>query len=265
METRTDWRIVAISACAAFVLIGSAYALAAVQSSEPAPIEAPIVVGTPTPADDSWRNTLTTVTTQPVGPQGEYLAPKELPPGEAMARELLESYVRLKESGQYTPSETQTAVQNIITRHAPTLTPPTYEAGALRTDPENDIVVYAGELTRILTQSTKIKEYELKTFARSIGELNTKGSPTLTNASTIYRTIETELAGMRVPSAVVNEHLAVLNSGAALGYTTSLMAGWNGDPIFALAYIDQFVEAERDVQLSISALYRKLGVIAQKS
>lgn len=265
METRTDWRIVAISACAAFVLIGSAYALAAVQKTEPTPIEAPIVVGTPASADDSWKKTLTTVTDKPVGPQGEYLAPKELPPADAIAKEVLVNYIRLKNEGKATPDEMQLQVKNIIQRHVPTFELPTITVEQLTIDQGNDIVSYAGVLTGALSKSSTIKEHELKTFARSIGEKNAGGSPVLARDASIYRGIVSELKVMSVPQNVSKEHLAVLNSSNMLAHMTDLMATWDGDPLTALAYIDQFVETERDVQLSISALYRKLGVLAQKS
>lgn len=264
METRADWRILAVPVAFSVLLIGGAFWFAQAAPS-PEPLTTTLETTADASGDTAWRETLGVLETERVTPEGEYRAPEELPPGDAMAQELLFTYVSLKRDGTLTPAKLQSAVEEIVARHAPTLDTRTYTADALLIDQGTDIIPYTGALTEALARSTAIKEYELKTFARSIGEKNTAGSLPLANAAALYRGIEGDLSTMRVPKSVVTEHLAVLNATAMLAYTTGLMAEWNGDPVFALAYIDQFVETERDVQLSISALYRKLGQIAQQS
>jgi hypothetical protein len=264
MPTDTNWRVIAVALVAAIGLIVGALVVSLGQE-----VEATVAVVEPgayeSAASSEWKEAIDAIAPKPATTLSEYVAPKELPVTDAMARELLASYLSYKQDGVLTASEKQAAVDAIIARNIKTIVPSKlYTDTDLTPSQTNDIIAYSGTLTEILARSTEIKEYELRTFSKSIGANDINGSPTLEKAATVYAGIEQSLQKLPVPNTVRTEHLALLNRTAELQHATELMATWTGDPTQALAYMDAFVKAERDVQLTMSALYRKLAQIAQK-
>ena len=264
MEPQNSWRIIAASVFVALLFVG----VAAVSAQSTQTDKTASVVAVEAPAEDSgeWREALTALSPQTVTETGEYRAPRELPASEAISRELLTSYLTLKSDGKLTQAEQQAAIQQIIGRNiTPVTAPERYSMNTIVVSETTTLEVYAGAVTRILSRSAEIKEYELTSFARAVGEGTSAGVPNLARAATTYRGMETALATLPVPPTVASEHLAVLESIASIAYVTDLMARWNGDPLVALSFVDAFAASERDVQLSLNGLYRTIRSVAERS
>lgn len=265
MPTTANWRVLAVALATAAVLIIAALFFAERAAATPA-IVVPTTPTVTDSADVSWKTDIESLVPAPASSLADYRAPKELPPTDAMGRELLAAYLAAKQDGVLTEAEKRDAVASVLSRNAPSVIKgPTYSEADLVLRPDGDIVAYAGTLTEILSRSTAIREYELKTFSKSVGERDRDGSPVLQRATAVYEGIARDLKLLPVPAVVLDEHLALVNHTVALAHATKLMAEWSGDPTLALAYIDAFLRAERDLRLSINMLYRTLAQVAQQT
>ncbi len=183
-----------------------------------------------------------------------------------MSQELIAAYLGSAATGELSPGERDEIVNRILERNIqPVVVSRTYTEANLVTVPSGDLVAYAGELTEALAQSTKVEQHELTLFGRAVGQTNARGTPELEAAATVYREIENALARMRVPSIVAKEHLAVLQSVTQMSHVVYLMGTWNGEPTLGLSYINAFLEAERDVQVSLYDIYRRMSTLVQQS
>lgn len=266
METRTNWVIVLVASSFAVLVIGIAAVAASYQPTPAAvaPLTAEQGTTPQAPASDDWRAAVSSLAPQSEGPDGEYRAPKELGATDAIFRELMASYFESTTDGNLTVEERDAAVAEVLQRNIQAVVAPTmYTLADVSVDPSGSIQTYAGQFTEALARSTQIKEYELTSFARTVGQGNARGTVSLQDAAAIYKGIEKELASMSVPGAVAQEHLAVLKSITQIAYVTSLLGSWSGEPTQALSFIDAFVRAERDVQLTLYNAYRKMSSVVE--
>jgi hypothetical protein len=260
MPTRANWGIIVVASAFVLVLIGGAV-YAAYQSSHPSTVTTTSTVSDTTAGD--WQGALALIATT-TNANGEYIAPKELSPTEALSRELFVKYAQLKQSGASTAEQSK-AIDSIVAQNAVVVKPTTvYTLGSIHTSTTLKVTDYDIAVTSILRRSTAIKEYELTTFSKTIGAVDTNGTPTLIQASTVYRSIEADLAKMSVPKTLANEHLALLQSVSSLADTTKLMGTWSGDPVTALVYIDAFTRADHATQVAVAAVYSKMVTLAKK-
>jgi hypothetical protein len=263
METRAPWVNIAVAGVCAVVLMGTAVAFGYTQRNSASTGTVTAVTtktDTTSTEDDGWRAALDAIASTTVAADGSYKAPSSLPPTEAVARELFADYIQKKQDGTLTKEEQVSTINKLIAQNVATVTPSvTYTLGNVKTDSSVSVSVYAGALAASLQKSTAVKEYELTTFARTIGQNNTSGTPTLASAAVVYATIEKELLAMRVPPKVAAEHLSLLQAVSNLAHATKLMSTWSGDPIVALSYVDAFAKAEQSTQTSVATLFAVLN------
>ena len=261
MRITREVQILGGSVLAACMLVGGAYAATRPTVSERI-ATAPALVTTPT--DTSWRASVDALLPQQPESLEEYRAPKELPPSEAIAQELIATYLSKAQYGVFTANDARETVETVLTRNTIRIEPSRiYRAEDLRISDTLSFLDYTGSLTKVMSRASQIEEHELKTFSRSVGEGNAQGSPALKRSADVYASIATDLAALTVPTAFAPEHLAALNAVTSLAHVTQLMSAWNGDPLYALAYIDAFVKTERESKLALGALYRKLAIRAK--
>ncbi len=264
METRTQWGMVAVAGV--FVLLIIAGAVSTVYFKTDIGTIAPVAFenSQTSTASGDWMSILSEIATTTLDAEGNYIAPQELPPTERVSREVLAAYLSLKADGTLSEAEKNEAISEIIARNiTPINIRSPYLASSLKISDTADIGVYAGALTRSLSRSAMVKEYELTTFSKTIGQKNYAGTPALASAAEIYKGIEKDLQAMTVPRVVSQEHLALLNAVASLSNATKLLSTWSGDPLMGLSYADAFVQADNETASALTALYDKLGEIGE--
>ncbi len=264
METRTQWGMVAV--VGVFVLLIIAGALSTSYFKTDIGTIAPVAFekSQTSTASGDWMSVLSEIATTTLDAEGNYLAPPELPPTERISREVLAAYLTLKADGSMSDTEKNEAISEIIARNiTPINTRSPYLSSSLKISDTADVGDYAGALTRLLSRSTLVKEYELTTFSRTIGQKNYSGTPALASAAEVYKGIEKDLQTMTVPRVVSQEHLALLNAVTALANATKLLSTWSGDPLMGLTYADAFVQADNETASALTALYEKLGEIGK--
>lgn len=221
-------------------------------------------VGTGLPETASWRVSVDAILPEQAKTLDEFRAAPELSTGDAIAQELIAGYLSKKQSGTFSDKDARATVETVLARNPIIIEPSNvYRAEDMRVNSRVSFLDYTGTLTKVLSRSSQISEHELKSFARSVGESNAKGSPALVKSSAIYGTILADLVALEVPDTFVAEHVVLVNAIAKLQHVTRLMSEWNGDPLYSLAYIDAFLAAERESKLALGSLYRKLAIRAK--
>lgn len=267
MPIRANWGIVAVACGFVVLAIGVAVGTAYYQKapSTPTTITAD-ASGQNSYSDSDWKSTLATIATSTIDANGNFVAPVGLSPTEVLSQALLVKYLQINKDGNVTEEEKSAAIRDIITQNVKPITPnTTYTLGNIRTSKSAPLNTYAGALANALNKSRAVTEYELQTFSRTTGLDNYNGTPQLVAAGGIYRTIERDLTQMQVPSALANEHLALLQNVSMLAQATNLMGTWSGDPITALADMDAFIKADRATQVAITNLFSKINKLAKTS
>ena len=265
MPTRTNWGIIAVAVAFALVAIGVALTTSYFSKSS-TDTGAPVATQSVKSADqEDWMSVLSQIATTSVDKNGNYVAPRELGKTEAITQEFVVAYLQLKNNDTLTTDEKNKKFQEIITREVqPVASTQAYTLTSLKTSQSVDLGTYADALTEALAKSTAVKEYELTTFARTVGSKRTTGTPALAEDATIYRGIERDLLAMQVPQQLAQEHLAVLQTVANLAQLNELMAKWSGDPIVGMSYLDAFFKADSKAMLVVNTLYTRLVALAQK-
>lgn len=269
MEPRTNWVIVGVSGAFALgiIVLAVATAYTANSTQNSAPLAAAQGESlTPEGSVGDWRTALDAIATAATKDTGEFRAPAELGATPSIAQELVATYYKLKSENKLNTPEADDALNSLIKRNVKAIEPnDTYTLGAIRTNPAVTLDAYAGVVGTTMEQSASVQEYELVTFARTVGHENHNGTPELQAAARIYHSIETDLAATQVPPALATQHLAVIKSIAYLAQATELLGGWSGDPIDALAYVDAFVRAEHQSQTAFNALFSAMINVGKKS
>jgi hypothetical protein len=197
---------------------------------------------------------------------GEFRAPPELSTTPSIAQELVATYYKLKSQNKLNTPEADAALNSLITRNVKAVEPAdTYTLTSVHSDQAVTLEAYAGAVGTSMEKSATVQEYELVTFARTVGHNNTSGTPELEAAARVYHSIESDLVAAHVPPALATQHLAVIKSIAYLAQATELLGGWSGDPIDALAYVDAFVRAEHQSQNAFNALFSAMITVGKKS
>ena len=185
---------------------------------------------------------------------------------ETLARDLYADYTKLTEKGTFTADERDEVFAGIIKRDIVpldlgqnlTIADMKIKAGA-------PVDAYTALITVIFRESTRVREYELATFARAVNTDTFSGTPALKDAATLYAYIAKALLEVEVPPELAHEHLAATKSVGALAYAVSLMGNWKGDPLDALSYIDAFNRAETESQKSVNELFSLAAELLKKS
>ena len=192
--------------------------------------------------------------------------PNKLSTTETLARDLYVEYAKLAEKGTFTADERDQVFAEVIKRD---ITPPDLTQSLVLSDikikADTTVDTYTALVTVILRESTRVKEYELATFARAVNENNFSGTPALKDAATLYAYIAKALLEVEVPPELASEHLATVKSVGALAYAVSLMGNWKGDPLDALSYMDAFNRAEADVTKNVEALFASAAALLKKT
>lgn len=266
MNSRNEWGIILIACVVAIGIIAGAVYVAQPTKAVVVP-EGAISAGsadTDAQREGDWRNALEAIASTTVKKIGDYRAPKELPKTQGVSQELVATYLSLKSENKLGTKEAADSIQDLITRNISTIDPKdTYTTASLRAA-NVTLDDYAGSLGDAMQKSSMVKEYELITFARTVGLEITTGTPELRTASSIYRSIEKELLAAPVPAALAPQHLELIKSVAYLAQTTELMSGWTGDPIDGLAYVDAFVKAEKRSRTALNALFAAMIEFGKK-
>ncbi len=196
----------------------------------------------------------------------EYRAPKTFSTTDALARELYVDYTQLAAQGSFTAKERNDMLADIAKRNieTPILTQNITRAD-LHIKTDTPVETYTALTTIILREATKVKEYELAAFARTVNAGNVTGTPALKEAATLYANIGRALLVMEVPPTLADKHLALIKSVRALSSTVSLMGTWEGDPLDALSYMDAFNRAEGENQKSVSELFSLAATLLKKT
>ncbi len=263
MPTETNWGIIAVSGVFAVIAIGVALT-SVIGKDDIQGIVAPAPA--PTVSEGDWKGALLAIVPAQNSTSSPYRAPKELSPTQAFGREMFAGYIEAKSDGKLTAAEQDKLIQGILERNVKPVSPSAnYTLGSLRTSDTASIEQYTVTLLTTLRESEKVQEYEITTFSRTVGQNNFNGTPELQAAGSLYKEIENSLAKMQVPTTLAAEHLELLRGVSFLAESTRLMGTWSGDPILALAYLDAFNRAERQVQVATSNLFFKISKSGKSS
>lgn len=260
METRAQWGPILLAGIVALALITGTYFFSTRDTAQVTPVE--IRAESPTiEASGEWRAALDALA-RPAQTTGPYRAPAELDTTPSMSQELVAAYLSLKS----TPgASTDQAVADIVSRNVTVLTRnDTYTLATVRTGAVT-LEAYAQTIGDAMERASTVRVYELSTFSRTVAEGRTTGTPALAESAKTYRTIEASLASTVVPTELRVAHLELVQSIAFLAYTTELMAGWSGDPVDALSYVDGFIKAEREVKAAFNALFSAMIALGKTS
>ena len=267
MNSQSSWGVIAFACVAALILIGGALYVT-LGPSDPASIVAENSgsVLTGKESNEAWRTALEAIASTTANNPYDFRAPKELSKTEAVSQELVATYIALKSENKLGTEEAATRIQELIVRNVSAVEPSdTYTLASIKATASVTLEDYAGSIGEAMQKSSLVNEYELTTFARTAGLNITTGSPELALAASIYRGIEKELLSAPVPTAIAPQHLELIKSIAFLAQVTERMAGWSGDPIDGLAYIDGFVTAEKRSRAALDALFEAMIELEKKS
>lgn len=265
MNSRSEWGVIAFACIAALLIIGATlYFTTKSTASSTTPVLTAESGRTVEGREGEWRVALETIASTTAKKFSDYRAPKELPVTQGISQELVATYFALKSENKLGTQEAADSIQNLITRNVAVIEPKdTYTPASLRVTTVT-LDDYAGSLGDAMQKSSKVREYELVTFARTVGLEIKTGTPELRAAAATYRLIEKDLLTAPVPQALAPTHLELLKSVAYLAQTTELMAGWTGDPIDGLAYVDGFVKAEKRTRTALNALFAAMIEFGKK-
>lgn len=258
MNSRAEWGTIALAGAGALLFIGLAlYSTLGSSRTETATLSTGEGAGAL--ADEraeDWRRALETIASTTAKNFSDYRAPAELPKTEGVSQELIATYFALKSENKLGTEDAGKAIQDLITRNVASIEPKdTYSLASVKITSATTLDDYAGSLGDAMQKANLVREYELVTFARTVGREVTSGTPELRSAASVYRTVERDLLAAPVPPALASAHLELVKSVSFLAYTTELMAGWTGDPIDGLAYVDGFVRAEKGTRAALDALF----------
>lgn len=263
MNSQREWGILALASLGALFFIG--LALWATLGASPATPEGRLVSAEPQDTrlsadrEADWRRALEIIASTSAKGFADYRAPKELPKTQGVSQELIATYFALKSENKLGTEEASNAIQDLITRNISPVEPAdTYTLASLKTSAATTLNDYAGYLGDAMQKSSLVREYELVTFSRTVGLEIKTGTPELRVAANVYRSIERDLVATPVPPALGPSHLELVKSVAYLARATELMAGWTGDPIDGLAYVDAFVKAEKRTRVALNDLFEAM-------
>lgn len=269
MKNRSLGTIV-VAGMIALALVATAYGATKLGSKPRQPAALAVATTGQLPQDvntngiPDWQESLN-ATTRDAGADDSYHAPASLPPTEALAREIFADYAAAKQGGTLDMSKATAAIADSIAHSADTASvPKTYTLTGLSIHADVPISAYAGAVTEALKDAGQVTEYELTTFSRAM-----KGSRSdiarLQAAAAVYAAIAEKLATLQVPASVATDHLAAMNSLAALSAATKDLAHWGGDPLVALSLVNNFTLAEAVFSDDIATLYARLRTLEKKS
>jgi hypothetical protein len=132
-------------------------------------------------------------------------------------------------------------------------------ASALTIGTSNSLSEYTQLVFLVLRQSTNIRESELATFRKVMETKNYSGSPELKETALLYKKIAAALLAIEVSNDLAKEHLALINATDGLANTVNLMAGWNGDSVQSLVYINLLAQEQAAVEASAQRLFAKIS------
>ncbi len=263
MNPRAEWVPVAVTSvvmCA--IIVSVAWSRLNDQGTPRAQIiDNAVVVGNP-----DWSSSLSKVIPASAytssSSTGPYRAPTGLTPTEKMAREVVSGYyeTRNNNDGAFTAADRAELIKEVVARNTVVIAPTrTYTIANIQTDPNLKTTNYAALVIKTLKSADSVNEFEIDTFSRTVGANNVHGTPKLVGAAATYLSIERSLAEMKVPPALAQDHLELLQGVALLAESTKLMGRWGGDPVLALAYLDAFIRADRAVEVATSKLFYSIN------
>lgn len=192
----------------------------------------------------------------------DYEAPKALPPTEALAREFFTNYASARRDGSITQAEMNTAASGAIGGHIRQVeVPEVYTLPDLKVDGGATVEVYSETLGTTLLEANAVREHELSVFARAVNTGSEEELQKILASALIYRSILGDLLATEVPIAVAKEHLAVVNGISELSTATEALSEWSGDPLDALALVNNFAAAEANVSTHLKTLYTFIEVV----
>jgi hypothetical protein len=263
---------IVVAGLIALALIGTAFA-ATHTSSKPKSVSGIVVATTeaPPPQDlnnngiPDWQESLA-ATAGAASSSDAYVAPSSLPPTEALAREIFASYVSAKNGTAFDIGKATAGIADAVAAQ-PIDVPPakTYRIADLSIHTDVPIAAYRGALATAMHDASRVSEYELTTFARLAHQATPDDIATLKKDASIYSAIADRLAALQVPTALVTDHLGIVNDVSALAAATKGLALWTGDPLNALAAVNAFSAAEDGVTADLAALTARINVLEKKS
>lgn len=157
-------------------------------------------------------------------------------------------------SGALRQSEVNDALAEIVKKHiTPVKANDVYTTASLNIAPVT-LEDYAGALSKAMSGTELIEEYELTTFARALKIDDHDGTPELQRSAAIYRAVEKRLIAQSVPETLAPAHLGLIKSVAFMAQSIELMGNWTGDQGEALIFIDAFLRADTQVENALDAL-----------
>ncbi|MBX9765438.1 thrombospondin type 3 repeat-containing protein [Patescibacteria group bacterium] len=130
---------------------------------------------------------------------------------------------------------------------------------ALTVVESRSLSAYAQSVVATLKFATLVRENELTLFKKAMEENNYSGTTQLKNVAILYKKIAAALLAIEVPRSLAVEHLALINAIDGLANTVNLMAGWQGDPVQSLTYMDTFIREQARVEDATNSLFAKIS------
>src|SRR3989344_2004598 len=240
METRKSWGMVVLAGLFAVTVIGVASATYFSESKDAPATVTPVADNEGRGDADAdglpdWQETLLGTDSTKVDTDGDGISdkdevatganptawgtattnpdPNQLPTTEALARDLYADYTKLTEKGTFTADERDEVFAGIIKRDivSPDLTQ-NLTIADMKIKAGAPVDAYTALITVIFRESTRVREYELATFARAVNTDTFSGTPECSELVLSYAYIAKALLEVEVPPELAHEHLAATKS-----------------------------------------------------
>lgn len=186
--------------------------------------------------------------------------------GVNVANQIVETYVALKQAGEYTPEQGEEATRAIASSFQAQISYPRLGEKDLKTDDDTSyerMLAYRSDMQTALQPLLENKEPEIEIFGL-YAETHDKSYLTkLGEVSARYKQAVENMKRVVVLKDAVSYHSAVANSLLHFSAALDQMIKYADDPIASLALVSTYNDAERDVLTSFNALarYQKMKII----
>jgi hypothetical protein len=178
--------------------------------------------------------------------------------GTALIRTLVNGYLSLKQSDEYTSERGERLAQTIASAYkAPaTFVPYTPEKLAIIDDStEAGILRYRADMRSALLSMVDLEaEPEFAIFARYIHTNDPVWLERLSAAAANYHTAASKALSVPVPREAAEEHLRTVNAIGKYAETLDRLVRFANDPLALLALLRTYNESEREMFLAFDAL-----------
>ena len=183
---------------------------------------------------------------------------------EEFSRTFFESYVSTWKGVPLTQEEQDALIAKLLgdfSGKASAVLSSTYSSASVESSADVSVIAYVGELESVLRRN-EVREGEGSPvlLAQAFIENSDRSAlPKLGTLARAYGSIATELAALRVPAELSDEHLTLIRSFDTLSNSTDAIAAYEKDPLAVLGALALLQPSSRDMVTTLGTIAREAG------